>query len=115
MRAVRGALLTLCATLSLAGLAGCVFGTPLRLRDGGGGSLLSAGVKITGSNLTGLTQDEVQFVTDFARAAESSGFGAIFWTEHPAPTDDWLASGGHDAPDPFDTLMLFKSLRTRVL
>ena len=41
-----------------------------------------------------------EFVTDFARASEAAGFGALFWTEHPVPTDDWLASGGHDAPIP---------------
>lgn len=40
------------------------------------------------------------FVAEFAQAAEAAGFGAIYWTEHPVPTDDWLASGGHDAPDP---------------
>jgi len=45
-----------------------------------------------------------EFITDFARAAEAAGFGGIYWTEHPIPSDDWLASGGHDAPDPFVAL-----------
>jgi probable F420-dependent oxidoreductase len=55
-----------------------------------------------------------EFVTDFAKAAESSGFGAIFWTEHPAPTDEWLASGGHDAPDPFVALACAAAVTTEL-
>ncbi len=41
------------------------------------------------------------FLTEFARTAEQSGFGAVFFTEHPMPSDRWLAAGGHDALDPF--------------
>ena len=55
-----------------------------------------------------------EFVTDFARAAESAGFGAIYWTEHPAPSDDWLASGGHDAPDPFVALAFAAAVTTKL-
>jgi probable F420-dependent oxidoreductase len=49
-------------------------------------------------NLDFITPD---FLTDFARTAEESGFGAVFFTEHPMPSDRWLAAGGHDALDPF--------------
>jgi alkanesulfonate monooxygenase SsuD/methylene tetrahydromethanopterin reductase-like flavin-dependent oxidoreductase (luciferase family) len=35
------------------------------------------------------------------RAAESAGFDAVGFTDHPAPTDRWLNAGGHDALDPF--------------
>ena len=42
-----------------------------------------------------------EFVRDFARTAEEAGFDAVFFTEHPMPGDDWLATGGHDALDPF--------------
>jgi probable F420-dependent oxidoreductase len=55
-----------------------------------------------------------EFVTDFARAAESAGFGALFWTEHPIPSDDWLASGGHDAPDPFVALAFAAAVTTKL-
>jgi len=45
-----------------------------------------------------------EFSRDFAKAAEAAGFGAVFFTEHPMPGDDWLATGGHDALDPFVAL-----------
>lgn len=35
------------------------------------------------------------------QAAESAGFDAVGFTDHPAPTDRWLNAGGHDALDPF--------------
>ena len=38
-----------------------------------------------------------EFARDFAQAAEQAGFGAVFFTEHPMPGDEWLATGGHDA------------------
>ncbi len=44
------------------------------------------------------------FLSRFAVAAEQAGFDAIYLTEHPAPGDDWLRSGGHDALDPFVAL-----------
>lgn len=43
-------------------------------------------------------------VAAVARAAESAGFESVFVTDHPAPTDRWLAAGGHDALDPFVAL-----------
>ncbi len=48
-----------------------------------------------------LTADAVRAV---AQAAERSGFDSVFVTDHPAPTDRWLQSGGHDALDPFVAL-----------
>lgn len=36
-----------------------------------------------------------------ASAAERSGFYGFGFTDHPAPTQRWLESGGHDALDPF--------------
>ncbi|AFM16777.1 putative F420-dependent oxidoreductase, Rv2161c family [Mycolicibacterium chubuense NBB4] len=36
-----------------------------------------------------------------ASAAETAGFGGFGFTDHPAPTQRWLESGGHDALDPF--------------
>jgi probable F420-dependent oxidoreductase len=43
-------------------------------------------------------------VMEMAAVAERSGFDAVFVTEHPIPADDWLASGGHHALDPFVAL-----------
>lgn len=43
-------------------------------------------------------------ISRLSRAAESAGFEAVSVTEHPIPHDDWLATGGHDALDPFVTL-----------
>ena len=40
----------------------------------------------------------------YARAAEASGFGAVAFTEHPAPPKTWPESGGHAAFDPFVAL-----------
>lgn len=40
-------------------------------------------------------------VAAVAAAAEAAGFGGFGFTDHPAPTQRWLESGGHDALDPF--------------
>ncbi len=50
-----------------------------------------------------------EFVTgeglvQFARAAEAAGFSGIAFTDHPAPSQKWLAAGGHDALNPFAAL-----------
>ena len=36
-----------------------------------------------------------------AKGVEDAGFDAAFFTEHPAPSQRWRESGGHDALDPF--------------
>jgi probable F420-dependent oxidoreductase len=43
-------------------------------------------------------------IAEMARALEAAGFDAGFATEHPFPPEDWLASGGHHALDPFVAL-----------
>jgi probable F420-dependent oxidoreductase len=43
-------------------------------------------------------------VKRFVRAAEDAGFDGIGFTDHPAPSQKWLESGGHDALDPFAAL-----------
>jgi probable F420-dependent oxidoreductase len=40
-------------------------------------------------------------VARVAQAAEDAGFSGIGFTDHPAPSQKWLESGGHDAFDPF--------------
>jgi probable F420-dependent oxidoreductase len=44
------------------------------------------------------------FMQEFAGVAEEVGFSGLYFTEHPVPGDSWLASGGHDAVDPFVAL-----------
>lgn len=55
-----------------------------------------------------------QAVAEVAQAAEAAGFGIVAVTEHPIPSDEWLASGGHDALDPFVALS-FAAAATRRL
>jgi probable F420-dependent oxidoreductase len=40
-------------------------------------------------------------IGNVAAAAEAAGFDGFGFTDHPAPTQRWLESGGHDAVDPF--------------
>jgi probable F420-dependent oxidoreductase len=43
-------------------------------------------------------------IAEMAQALEKAGIDAAYVTEHPAPVDSWLASGGHQALDPFVAL-----------
>ena len=58
-----------------------------------------------------LTQEAVALL---AQAAESAGFDALAVTEHPIPNDAWLASGGHDALDPFVALSFAAAATSRI-
>jgi probable F420-dependent oxidoreductase len=49
-----------------------------------------------------------------ATAAETAGFGGIGFTDHPAPSQKWLAAGGHDALDPFVVLAAIAARTTRL-
>lgn len=40
-------------------------------------------------------------VAAVATAAERAGFTGFGFTDHPAPPQRWLDTGGHDALDPF--------------
>jgi probable F420-dependent oxidoreductase len=53
-------------------------------------------------------------IAEMARAAEQAGFDAAFVTDHPAPEDRWLASGGHQALDPFVALSFVAAATTRL-
>src|SRR5687767_5499475 len=48
----------------------------------------------------------VEAVRQMAEAIERAGVDACYITDHPAPTAQWLSTGGHDALDPFAGLML---------
>lgn len=41
---------------------------------------------------------------DFAVSAEAAGIDSVHVTDHPFPEDSWLATGGHQAFDPFVAL-----------
>ena len=53
-------------------------------------------------------------VAEMARAAEAAGFDACFVTEHPFPSDRWLATGGHHALDPYVALSFAAAATTRL-
>jgi probable F420-dependent oxidoreductase len=53
-------------------------------------------------------------IAEVARAAEAAGFDAVFVTEHPFPENEWLASGGHHALDPFVALGAAATATTRL-
>lgn len=62
---------------------------------------------------------EDEFVTasaiaEMARAAEDAGFDACFVTDHPFPTDKWMAGGGHHSLDPFVALAFAAVATTRI-
>jgi probable F420-dependent oxidoreductase len=53
-------------------------------------------------------------IAEMARAVERAGFHAAFVTDHPAPEDRWLRSGGHQALDPFVALSFVAAATTRL-
>jgi probable F420-dependent oxidoreductase len=53
-------------------------------------------------------------ITQVAQAAETAGFDAVFVTDHPFPSDRWLATGGHHALDPFVALSFAAAATTRL-
>jgi probable F420-dependent oxidoreductase len=53
-------------------------------------------------------------LTRFCVAAEEAGFSGIGFTDHPAPTERWLQSGGHDALDPFTALSFCAAVTDRL-
>jgi probable F420-dependent oxidoreductase len=55
-----------------------------------------------------------EFVQAFTQTAEASGFDAVYFTEHPMPSEQWLTTGGHDALDPFVALAFAAACSTRI-
>jgi probable F420-dependent oxidoreductase len=53
-------------------------------------------------------------IAAFAHGAEAAGFDAAFVTDHPAPEDHWLRSGGHQALDPFVALSFAAAATSRL-
>ncbi len=53
-------------------------------------------------------------VMEMAAAAEAAGFDAVSVTEHPFPDEEWMASGGHHALDPFVALSFAAAATQRI-
>jgi probable F420-dependent oxidoreductase len=53
-------------------------------------------------------------IAAFARAAEEAGFGAVAFTEHPAPSLKWLRGGGHPTLDPLAALAFCAAATSRI-
>ncbi len=53
-------------------------------------------------------------IARLSAAAEEAGFDAVYVTEHPMPGDEWLASGGHHALDPFVALSFAAAATSRI-
>ena len=49
-----------------------------------------------------------------AQQCEAAGFDAAWVTEHPFPSDAWMASGGHHALDPFVSLAIAAAATDRL-
>jgi len=78
-----------------------------------------SGVKFSIQLATERVDQPAEFLTaaaigEMALAAESAGFDACFVTDHPIPDDEWLASGGHHALDPFVALSFAAAATTRI-
>ena len=43
-------------------------------------------------------------IAELAEAIAAAGFDACWVTEHPFPSDEWMATGGHHSLDPFVAL-----------
>lgn len=53
-------------------------------------------------------------IAEFARVAESAGLDALAFTDHPAPSQKWLSSGGHETFDPFVGLGFVAGVTTKL-
>jgi len=53
-------------------------------------------------------------VAEMARALETAGIDACYVTDHPIPSDRWLASGGHHTLDPFVALAFAAAATSRL-
>ena len=53
-------------------------------------------------------------VIRLAQATEAAGLDALAFTEHPAPSQKWLSSGGHDSLDPLTALAFCAAATQRI-
>ncbi|MCA9511445.1 MAG: TIGR03619 family F420-dependent LLM class oxidoreductase [Myxococcota bacterium] len=54
-------------------------------------------------------------LAEIGACVEQAGFDSCYVTDHPAPTDDWLAGGGHQTLDPFVALSFVAAATHRIL
>lgn len=73
--------------------------------------------------ILGLPTDDVHNVKEFgtaaaigemARQAEDLGFHAVYVTDHPAPTEKYIAGGGHHGQEPSVVLATAAAVTTRL-
>lgn len=57
----------------------------------------------------------LEAISEMAKATDRAGLDAMFVTDHPAPTDRWLAHGGHATLDPFVALTAVAAASPRLL
>lgn len=53
-------------------------------------------------------------IARIAQAAEAAGFDGIGFSDHPAPSGQWLRTGGHDTFDPFAALSYVAASTSRI-
>jgi probable F420-dependent oxidoreductase len=53
-------------------------------------------------------------MTRVAQAAEESGYDAISFSEHPAPSHKWISAGGHESLDQTSALAFCAAVTSRV-
>jgi probable F420-dependent oxidoreductase len=53
-------------------------------------------------------------IAEMVGAMEQAGMEACYVTDHPAPSEKWLKSGGHHAMDPFVALSFAAAASTRI-
>jgi probable F420-dependent oxidoreductase len=54
-------------------------------------------------------------IARFAQACEAAGVDGLGFTDHPAPSDKWLRSGGHESLDPFAALAFVAGVTERLM
>jgi len=81
-----------------------------RLTDGGGGTLISALDKVAQGNLSGLTQDELQLLSDqINQAIQSANPGAPvnpLTNEQASAILEFLAANNLNSPEDFDAFSM---------
>jgi probable F420-dependent oxidoreductase len=53
-------------------------------------------------------------MAEIARTADELGYGAIAFTDHPAPSQKWMDAGGHESLDVFSALAFCAAHTTRI-
>jgi probable F420-dependent oxidoreductase len=66
---------------------------------------------VSGSSAVLFEPESVKRIT---QAAERAGFGAITFTEHPAPSRKWVEAGGHGTFDPLNVLAFCAGITQKI-